>query len=319
MNKNILITGAAGFIGSFLCDEAVAQHYQVVGVDNFFRGKFENIAHLSHQPNFIFKEVDLSLMENIPIINKLIVENDINIVVHLAAINGTQYFYDQPLLVLEQNIKITQNLLSSIVDSPVQYIIYSSSSEVYGEPLVLPTNEKQPILMHSQFDRESYAASKALGEFYVRLFSQQHHLASLILRIFNLYGERMVGTRYGQVVPEFINRVLSKDKFTMLGDGSHTRSFCYIKDAIQSMMALMEKQITGVINLGNDEEISILTLAKKIHLLIGRDFDPILLPERPHDHKRRQPDLAYLKSLLPNLRFTNLDEGLKKVIVSNLS
>jgi UDP-glucuronate decarboxylase len=210
--------------------------------------------------------------------------------------------------------KMTQYLLSAIENTDVEYIIYSSSSETYGEPLKIPTNEEHPVLINTAFDRDSYAASKAIGEFYIRLFAKQHHLSYLTLRIFNMYGERMVGTRYGQVVPEFINRMLFEEQFTLLGDGKHTRSFCYILDATNMMRKLMEKKTTGLINVGNDEEISILELAKKIHQLNNTPFNPIFLPERTNDHKRRRPDISYLKSLLPELVFTDLKTGLKKVI-----
>lgn len=314
MNKNILITGAAGFIGSFLCDEFFAHQYNIVGIDNFFRGKRENLAHLINQDNFILKEYDISAVENIGDIKKIILENDINIVFHLAAINGTQYFYDRPLFVLDQNVKITQNLLTAIENTNVKYIIYTSSSEVYGNPLTIPTNEQHPILLNSTFDRDSYAASKAIGEFYIRLFSKEHNLSSLILRLFNMYGERMVGTRYGQVIPEFVNRMLFEDKFTIIGDGRNTRSFCYINDATKMMRQLMEKQITGLINLGNDHEVSILELAQIIHVLNNHAFNPIFLPERSNDHKRRRPDITHLQSILPELTFTKLENGLKKVI-----
>jgi len=311
--KTILVTGAAGFIGSFLCEELLSHQFSVVGVDNFFRGKFENISHLLHQ-DFIIKDMDLSVSQNIKHLKHLITKHNITIVIHLAAINGTQYFYDQPFFVLDQNIKITQTLLSAILNTPVSYIIYSSSSEVYGNPLVFPTDEEQPVLLHPLADRDSYASSKAIGEFYLRLFATQHDLAFLNLRLFNTYGPKMVGTRYGQVIPEFIQRLLYEDQFTLLGDGSQTRTFCYVQDTVTAIRALMQKNMTGVINVGTDEEITILTLAKHLHALEHKNFHPIYLKGRPDDHPRRHPDISKLRAMLPTLEFTPLKTGLKNTL-----
>jgi UDP-glucuronate decarboxylase len=314
MNKNILITGAAGFIGSFLCEELISHDYFLVGLDNFFRGKRENIWPLETQGNLVLEELDLSLPESIQRITHLISEHNITIVFHLAAINGTEYFYERPLFVLDQNIKMTQNLLYALKNTSVDYLIYTSSSEVYGDALEIPTDEKQPVALNIFADRDSYAASKLLGEFYVRLYAKQYDIKSLILRVFNMYGERMVGTHYGQVIPEFINRMLFENEFRIIGDGSYTRSFCYIKDAASAMRKLIEKQITGLVNVGNDQEITILELAEKIHILERENFNPTFSPERLNDHKRRCPDIRYLKTLLPDMKFTPLDQGLKKVI-----
>lgn len=313
MKKNILVTGAAGFTGSFLCEELVSHGYHVVGVDNFFRGKADNVSRLNKN-SFTLETLDISVVENISKLNNIIVQNNIETIFHLAAINGTQYFYDRPLFVLDQNVRMTQNLLSATETTSVNYLIYTSSSEVYGDPLTIPTEENQPITLNAIADRDSYAASKAIGEFYIRLFAKQYDRECLILRVFNLYGERMVGTRYGQVVPEFVNRMLYEDKFTIIGDGHPTRSFCYINDATWMMRELMEKNTVGLVNLGNDEEMTILELAKMIHQLNNKSFSPEFLPARPNDHKRRRPDITYLKSLLPNLTFTPLTLGLEKVI-----
>lgn len=312
--QHILVTGAAGFIGSFLCETLIANGYDVIGIDNFFRGKRENLKALIDNPHFQLEELDLSDAQIIHKLHDIITKNHIQCIFHLAAINGTQYFYDRPLFVLDQNITITQNVLSAVQNTSVQYLIYTSSSEVYGDATHIPTNEQNLIHLNMMADRDSYAASKALDEFYVRLFAKQHNIQALVFRVFNLYGTRMVGTRYGQVIPEFIQRILHEKTFTIIGDGSHTRSFCYIQDAINLMMALMEKRTVGLINMGHDDEITILQLAKILHTLKNRPFNPVFLPERPNDHKRRCPDIQLLKSLVPNYRFTSLITGLEKVI-----
>jgi nucleoside-diphosphate-sugar epimerase len=315
MSTSILVTGGAGFIGSFLCEQLLTQGYSVIAIDNLFRGKIENIAHLKNNPAFSFIELDLSLTTHIQKVQKILVEQHVKVIFHLAAINGTQHFYDHAYFVLDQNSKLTQNVLAATENTEVNKIIYTSSSEVYGEPMILPTPETHPILLNAFADRDSYASSKALGDFYVRLHCQHKNIDYLILRIFNMYGERMVNTRYGQVIPEFIKRTLSSDQeFTIIGDGQHTRSFCYIKDATIAMVQLMQQHVTGFLNLGNDQEISILELAQTIHQILKRPFKPKFLPERPHDHKRRCPDLTRLKTILPELKFTSLHDGLTKVI-----
>lgn len=310
---NILVTGAAGFIGSFLVEALLQKGHKVLGVDNLFRGKLDNIQHLIGE-KFTFVQQDLSFHQNITALRNLVNHHNVTTVFHLAAINGTQYFYDQPWFVLDQNITITQNLLASLTGSSVNYFIYTSSSEVYGEAAQFPTPEAHPIQLHADNDRDSYAASKALGEFYVRLFAEQEQIDMLILRVFNTYGERMVGTRYGQVIPEFIQKMLHAEQFTMIGDGKQTRSFCYIQDLIDMMMVLWEKKCTGLLNLGNDEEVSILYLAEVLHRLAGKSFHPIFLPERPNDHKRRKPDLTRIREIMPAWNYVSLEKGLETVL-----
>lgn len=314
MTHSILVTGAAGFLGSFLCEELISQGYRVIGVDNFFRGDRSNITGLMTKKDFIFVEMDLSLSTNQVSLRQCILDHQIKWVCHLAAINGTQYFYDRPLFVLDQNIKITQTLIAAIENTPVNYLIYTSSSEVYGDPLQIPTPETHPIHLNAFAQRDSYAASKAVDEFYVRLYAAEKQIRYLICRVFNLYGERMVGTRYGQVVAEFIQRMLHEKQFTIIGDGSQTRSFCYIEDAVVAIRHLLTQQTEGIINVGNDKEITILELAKLIHQVENKPFSPVFLSPRADDHQRRCPDISLLKNLFPKLSFTDLKTGLKKVI-----
>lgn len=310
--SNILITGCAGFIGSFLTEGLVAEGHQVVGIDNFFRGKKENLRSIEGNAAFELIALDLADPDCLSPLKTILNTKKIDTVYHLAAINGTQYFYDYAKEVLNQNTLMTSHVMQAILDSNVKKIIYTSSSEVYGEPTIIPTPEIQPILLNSSADRDSYAASKAMGEFYVRLYAEQKDIDWLILRVFNMYGPRMVNTKYGQVIPEFIQRILTENQFTLIGDGHHTRSFCFIEDAIRLLLGM--RNITGFLNLGNPEEISMLDLARKLHTLMHKSFSPVFLPERPHDHHRRCPDIARLRTLCGNPSFTPLDAGLKIVI-----
>ena len=154
-------------------------------------------------------------------------------------------------------------------------MLYTSSSEAYGDPLVLPTDESQPIILTSDAPRDSYSASKVIGDFYTKLFCESRHINYYNCRLFNQYGPRMVGSKYGQVIGEFIQRLLGPNDFYIIGDGSHTRSFCYVQDCVKLLYKLCSSDSPpGVYNIGNDHEITIYNLAKKIHELMNVEFSP---------------------------------------------
>jgi len=308
--NNVLVTGAAGFVGSFLVDELLSRGYAVTGVDNLFRGRIENLENALASPHFKFEKLDLAEQGATEKLNALISSREIQAVFHLAAINGTEYFYDASWMVMDINIRTTQTVLNALEGTAVEYLAYTSSSEVYGEPMQVPTPESHPVLLNAEADRDSYASSKAMGDFYVRIGAQKLGIQSLAIRVFNQYGPRMVGTKYGQVIGEFVTRALTQPQFTIIGDGSHTRSFCLVSDGARAMVDMLEKRTAGFINLGNDNETTILELAQLVHRKMNLPFNPTFLPERPHDHRRRCPDLARLRSELPNFKMTDLDEGL---------
>jgi len=301
-----LVTGAAGFLGSHLCDELLEKGYEVVGIDNFFRGKYENVNSAVE-----FHEIDLSLETVIPSLRLLM--EAVDVVFHYAAINGTEYFYDIPTKVFNDNIEITKNVLSSIKGTGVKKVIYTSTSEVYGDNPPLPTPESHMIQLNIFSDRDSYASSKSIGEFYVKYYCQEYDIDYLILRPFNTYGPRMDNTKYGQVVPEFF-RKLKDDKFTMIGDGTQTRSFCYVSDHTKLAVMLSESISNDVVNIGNDEQVTILELAKKIHDLNSINFNPVFLPPRDYDTQRRQPDISKIKKQFPDYKFLNLTNGLRSLM-----
>jgi len=301
-----LVTGAAGFLGSHLSDELLAKGYDVVGVDNFFRGKKE---YLPHHDNFSFYNIDLA--KESKKIAAVIIKEKPEVVFHYAAINGTEYFYDIPYKVLHDNIAITQHVLAASQGSSVRKIIYASSSETYGEPLEIPTPETHPILLNIHTVRDSYASSKAICDFYVKLFALENNIDFLIFRIFNTYGPRMDTSKYGQVIPEFICKMLEKDQFSIIGDGTQTRSFCYVADHTRLAVQLAEKISNEIVNLGNDNEITINDLARTLHTLVGKPFSPKHLAPREYDHKRRCPNISKLKHLLNDQPTVSLDEGLR--------
>jgi len=252
----VVVTGAAGFLGSFLSEELLSKGYEVIGIDNFFRGKKE---YLPKHINFKFHEIDL--VKQPKDFCKIIEEEEPQLLFHYAAINGTKYFYDIPYQVINNNIVMTQNVLNACKNSKVKKIIYASSSETYGEPLEIPTPETHPILLNINTNRDSYASSKAICDFYVKLFAKENNIDFLILRIFNTYGPHMDTSEYGQVIPEFINKMFNDEKFTIIGNGEHTRSFCYVSDHTRLVRKLAETVSNQVVNIGNDKETRIIDLA----------------------------------------------------------
>jgi nucleoside-diphosphate-sugar epimerase len=304
-----LVTGAAGFLGSFLSEELLSHGYTVVGVDNFFRGKKE---YVPHHEQFSFHELDL--VQEPEQLLQLISKEKPELVFHYAAINGTKYFYDIPYKVINDNVRMTQHVLEACKNSSVRKIIYASSSETYGEPMEIPTPETHPILLNIHTNRDSYASSKAINDFYVKLFAQQHGLHYLILRIFNTYGPHMDTSEYGQVIPEFIAKMFQQDTFTIIGDGSQTRSFCYVSDHTRLVRTLAENVSNEIVNVGNDKETRIIDVAKTLHDIANKEFKPHFLPPREYDHARRQPDITKLIKLTQDHPCISLKEGLKKTL-----
>jgi len=302
----VLITGVAGFIGSFLGQKALERGYKVIGIDNLFRGKLENIEHLKNNPDFSFYPVDIREAN----LDKVF--RNVDIVFHFAAINGTQHFYERPLDVLDVNVNGVINMLKHAAEHGVKKFIYASSSEVYGEPINFPTSERHPIILPNiDNPRYSYAASKAIGDFYTHWFANVHGFDYVILRIFNVYGPHMDSSTYGQVIPEFIRKLLLEKEFTVIGSGQQTRSFCYIDDIVEMIMRATEFVSNEVLNIGNAQEISILELAKLLHKLEGREFKYRVLPPRLGDTERRVPDVAKAEKLLNYKPQIDIREGLR--------
>jgi len=307
--KRALVTGAAGFLGSFLSKELLSQGFKVIGMDNFFRGRREN---LPKHDNFSFYEIDL--VNNIQHLKKIVEKEKPDTIFHYAAINGTKYFYDIPYKVLNDNIKMTQNILKSIKNIGVQKIIYASSSEVYGHDPHIPTNEDDFIILNANTDRDSYASSKALGEFYIKMFAKKHNIDFLIIRPFNTYGPRMDNTEYGQVVPEFIRKIKNDKQFLIIGSGEQTRSFCYVDDHTKLVISLAKHTKDDIINIGSNEEITITQLGQMLHDIMGRNFNPIFIAARDHDTKRRQPCIKKLMKHNSDYKFIKTFDGLKKTV-----
>jgi nucleoside-diphosphate-sugar epimerase len=243
----------------------------------------------------------------------------VNLIYHLAAINGTRYFYEEPLLVTEVNVNGTLNILKAAHESGGVRVIFASSSEVYGEPSVIPTPEDVVTQFHSPSItlRHSYSASKFIGEILCLTYFEKYSLPVTIIRYFNVYGPRLIGTPYGQVVSIFINRVLNGYPPEIYGDGNQTRSFTYITDIIDGTIKVAESDTTigSVLNMGIDRETTINELATKIlDLCDMQDLKLRYLAPLPGDCRRRCPNIDKIKRLIDWYPKVELVDGLKKTI-----
>jgi nucleoside-diphosphate-sugar epimerase len=321
-NKTAIVTGGAGFIGSHMSKKLAKEGYSVIIIDNLFRGSLNNLGDLLNDNNHSFYKIDLTENSSIIEVHKIIMNIKPALIMHYAAVNGTQYFYDEPAKVAVVNSLATLNLLKSIeitIGKDSGYtpkLYFSSTSEVYGEPLNIPTYESDITYMRVEEDRDSYAAAKLMSEFYVRLYAKTNKFPYIITRIFNVYGPKMIGTKYGQVIPEFITRLLTGEyPLNILGNGEHTRSFCYIDDHVDLTMKLIDSGIENeVINLGNPTEISIRDVASLVMNQLKMEPKFNFKIERKGDHMRRCPDISKMKQYVGNYDFTCLEVGVQKTI-----
>lgn len=320
--KKAIVTGGAGFIGSYMSKRLVKEGYYVFVLDNLFRGREENIKDILDDGTAELINVDLSDFSCNSIWSELLKENqDIELIIHYAAINGTQFFYDKPQEVAKVNSIATYHLMESLLENQDYLndnlkLFFASTSETYGEPYSIPTNENDLTYFRINEDRDSYAVAKMMSEFYVRLYSSKINLDFVIMRIFNVYGPKMVGTKYGQVVPEFISRLKNGEyPLILIGNGQQKRSFIYIDDHVELTWRLIKSDVVNeVINLGNDQEISIGELAQNIMSLMDLEPKFEITEDRSGDHMRRRPDISKLLNIVGDYNFIDLDSGLKKCL-----
>lgn len=319
---NVLITGGAGFIGSYLAEKFDENGFNVHIIDNLFRGRMENIEHLlMNGSGHTYHEIDIANKENTGSIRDILVKYKPDYILHYAAINGTQYFYDMSSKVLNNNIAMTQNIIEAIrlakekADFETK-VIYASSSEVYGEPFTIPTPETDITYFRVEEDRDSYSASKLISESLIRLNCNDLNIPWMNLRLFNVYGNRMVGTKYGQVIPEFISRMLDGEyPLTILGDGEHRRSFCEVNDNVEiTYQLVINGDYLETYNVGNDVEVSILDIAKEVFNALDLEFAIKKSPARKGDHLRRKPDISKLRKVIKEYEFMQVEEGIKHMV-----
>ena len=308
-DKKILVTGGAGFLGSWVCDVLIEQGALVICVDNLASGKEENIAHLIGNGLTYIKH---------DIATPFLLDDDVDLVIHMASRASPFEFAKHPIQILKANTLGIWVALGIAKKHRARFL-YTSTSEVYGNPddKNIPTLESYNGNVNPVGPRGCYDEAKRAGEAFVTAYHVQHGLDTRIVRIFNTYGPRMRGDDiYGRVVPRFIEQALDTVPLTIFGDGSQTRPFTYITDEIEGILRLAFKDNlkNPVVNIGNNKETSILELAEKVCSITGSEIKLEFKPLPIDDPERRCPDITKAKKLLGWQPKVGLDEGLKKFV-----
>jgi len=300
----VVITGAAGFLGSHLADRFLAEGYRVVGVDNFLTGSRDNLRHLFERPEFEFLEQDVS--------NGLQVAGALDGVLHFASPASPIDYLEHPLATLEVGSLGTRNALRLAQASTARFLL-ASTSEVYGDPLVHPQPESYWGNVNPVGPRSVYDEAKRFSEALTMAYHRQHGLETRIVRIFNTYGPRM-RPRDGRVVSNFIVQALKGEPLTVYGDGRQTRSFCYVSDLVDGIYRLFKSDRVEPTNIGNPNEFTMLDLARLVQELVGSAAPLRHDPLPVDDPKVRCPDIAMATTHLGWTPQVQLREGLERTI-----
>ncbi len=301
----ILITGGAGFIGSHLSERLLADGHTVICLDNFFTGQHRNIEHLLTNKKFTLLEHD--------IIDPLYLDQPIDQIYNLACPASPVHYQQDPIRTVKANTKGVINMLG-LAKAKQARILQASTSEVYGDPEVHPQPESYKGSVNCLGPRACYDEGKRVAETLCMDYHREHNLSLRLVRIFNTYGPRMHPDD-GRVVSNFILQALRRQPITIYGDGSHTRSFCYVDDNVEGLIRMMNQdQETGPVNIGNPEEVTMQELADQVIALIGPSVSPVYKEIPQDDPKRRQPDITKAKQLLNWHPTTPLTVGLTKTI-----
>ncbi len=299
--KRVLITGGAGFLGSHLCDRFIAEGYHVIAMDNLLTGNIENIEHLFKLQHFEFHHHDVSKFVH--------VAGDLDYILHFASPASPIDYLKMPIQTLKVGSLGTHNLLGLAKQKNARMLI-ASTSEVYGDPLVHPQNEEYWGNVNPIGPRGVYDEAKRFQEAITMAYHTFHGLETRIVRIFNTYGPRM-RLDDGRALPAFMSQALKGEDITVFGDGSQTRSFCYVSDLVEGIYRLLLSDYYMPVNIGNPNEISLKDFAEEIKKLIGTDSKIVYEPLPQDDPKQRQPDITKAKELLGWEPKINRSEGLK--------
>tara|TARA_B100001758_G_scaffold235518_1_gene235685 strand:- start:136 stop:1068 length:933 start_codon:yes stop_codon:yes gene_type:complete len=304
MNKTILISGVAGFIGSHLCDYYLNKNYRVVGIDNFLTGSLKNIKQNLHNDNFTFIEHDIC--------KKIQIDEKIDYVLHFASPASPVDYLKFPIKTLRIGSIGTENMLDLAFLKKAR-ILVASTSEVYGDPLVHPQPEKYFGNVNPIGPRGVYDEAKRYLEALTVAYHNKKKLDTRIVRIFNTFGPRM-RINDGRAIPNFINQALNKQSLTVYGDGSQTRSFCYIDDTVDGIAKLLSSDFYSPVNIGNPVEYSIYDLASTIMKLIPNNNKIIYKKLPENDPRVRRPDIGLATKILNWSPKTDLKTGLVNTI-----
>jgi dTDP-glucose 4,6-dehydratase len=302
MKKRVLITGAAGFLGSHLCDKFIAEDFHVIGMDNLITGDLKNIEHLFKLEAFEFYHHDVTKFVHVP--------GKIDYILHFASPASPIDYLKIPIQTLKVGSLGTHNLLGLAREKNARILI-ASTSEVYGDPQVHPQTEEYFGNVNTIGPRGVYDEAKRFQESITMAYHRFHGLETRIARIFNTYGPRM-RLNDGRVIPAFIGQALRGEDLTVFGDGMQTRSFCYVDDEVEGLYRLLLSDYALPINIGNPEEITILDFAKEIVKLTGTEQKIIFKPLPQDDPMQREPDISKAREILGWEPKISRGEGMKK-------
>jgi len=305
-NNTVLVTGGAGFIGSHLCDALLARGMRVICLDNLITGTEINLQNAKKNSAFQFIHHD--------VISSFERSEHIDFIYHLASPASVPDYQSHPLETARVNSLGTENLLKLASKHGARFL-YTSTSEIYGDPREHPQKESYWGNVNPVGPRACYDESKRYGEMITTIYQQKYDVDTRIVRIFNTYGPRMRQDD-GRVISNFINQAITGSPITIYGDGNQTRSFCYITDMVTGLIAMMENNLVRgeIVNIGNPHEIKIKDIAEKIKIMNNSKSEIIYKPLPADDPKERRPDIAKAKALLGWELKTALEHGLAKTI-----
>jgi len=303
--ERTLITGGAGFLGSHLCDFFIAQGHEVICMDNLIKKEnIENIAHLMEHKRFKFIKYDVT--------EYLHVEGRLNYILHFASLASPKDYLDYPIQTLKVGSLGTHKALGLAKEKKASFLL-ASTSEVYGDPMIHPQPESYPGNVNPVVPRGVYDEAKRFAEAITMAYHRTHGVQTRIARIFNTYGPRM-RLDDGRALPNFMVQALKGEDITVYGNGTQTRSFCYVDDLIEGIKKLLDSDVADPVNLGNPDEIAILDFAKEIINMTGGKSRIIFCPLPQNDPKVRQPDITKAKTMLGWEPKVNRQEGLKRTL-----
>jgi len=288
MKKTVLITGAAGFLGSHLCDYFLSKNYKVLGIDNFITGNPKNLSHLRSSSDFEFREIDIT--------HDFKIDDSVDYILHFASPASPIDYLQIPLKTLRVGSLGTENVLKIALKNQARILI-ASTSEIYGDPLEHPQKEEYCGNVDPVGPRGVYDEAKRFQEALTTAYHTYHGLDIRIARIFNTYGARM-RVNDGRAIPAFMGQVLRNESLTVFGDGSQTRSFCYIDDMVGGIYKLLHSNYSKPMNLGNPEEIALIDFAKEIISLGSNNNDIVFKPLPVNDPVKRKPDITKAMNIL---------------------
>ena len=299
-----LISGSAGFVASHLVDRLLLDGHSVTGLDNFLTGHKRNLSHLDGHPNFHFIECDVT--RTIPNLGHF------DTVIHAASPASPKDYLDHPIETLEVGSTGSRNMLDIAHKSDARYLV-TSTSECYGDPLEHPQQESYWGNVNPVGPRSCYDEAKRYAEAITMAYHRKHGVRTTIARIFNTYGPRMK-LNDGRVVPAFLDQALRGEPITMFGDGTQTRSFCYVSDLVEGLYRLSQSDERYPVNLGNPRELTMLQFAEAIKKLTGATSPIVHQPLPQDDPKRRRPDITKAKTILGWEPRVSLEDGLTQTI-----